>query len=302
MTSAHRGDADSANETLTSLEFVFIMHLMKEMLEITDLLCQALQCRSQDILNAMNLVSSTKAPLQIFRDDKWDALLANVKSFCEVRNIDVSNINAPYIRRRGWARDHQDDFTVEHYCRVDIFYVAIDSQLQELNGQFSEHAVELLNLSSALDPRDVSETFRIDDICRLVENFYLQDFKDQEKIQLRMQLHYYEHNVVQHADYKKLSTNSKLCQWLVRTNKSTIYQLVYRVITLVLTLPISTATTEQSFSAMKIVKSTLCNKMEDEFLTDSLLVYIEKEIAENFTTESIIEDFQDMKERRVSLW
>ncbi|XP_028054567.1 zinc finger MYM-type protein 1-like [Camellia sinensis] len=295
-TSAQRGDANSAYEILTSFEFVFILHLMKEMLEITDLLCHALQCQSQDILNAMNLVSSTKALLQKFRDDKWDALLANVQSFCEVRNIDVPNMNAPYIRRRGRARDHQDDFTVEHYYRVDIFYAAIDSQLQELNGWFSEHAVELLNLSSALDPRDMSETLRIDDICQLVENFYLQDFKDQEKIQLRMQLHHYEHNVVQHVDYKKLSTISELCQWLVRTNKSTIYQLVYRVITLVLTLPVSTATTERSFSAMKIVKSRLRNKIEDEFLTDSLLVYIEKEIAENFTTESIIEDFRDMKD------
>ncbi|XP_028112903.1 zinc finger MYM-type protein 1-like [Camellia sinensis] len=171
-TSAQRGDADSAYETLTSFEFAFILHLMKEILEITDLLCQALQCRSQDILNAMNLVSSTKALLQKFRDDKWDALLANVQSFCE---------------------------------------------------------------------------------------------------------------------------------WLVRTNKSTIYQLVYRVITLVLTLPVSTATTERSFSAMKIVKSRLRNKMEDKFLTDSLLVYIEKEIVENFITESIIEDFRDMKERRVPL-
>ncbi|XP_028065386.1 uncharacterized protein LOC114268406 [Camellia sinensis] len=262
------------------------------MLEITDLLCQALQCRSQDILNTMNLVSSTKAFLQMFRDDKWDALLANMKSFCEVRNIDVLNINAPYIRRRGRARDHQDDFTVEHYCRVDIFYAAIDSQLHELNVQFSEHAVELLNLSSTLDPRDVSETFRINDICWLVEKFYLQDFTDQEKIQLRMQLHHYEHNVVQHAYYKKLSTIFELCQWLVRTNKSKIYQFVCRVITLVLTLLVSTATTERSFSAMKIVKNRLRNKMEDKFLTDSLLVYIEKEIAENLPQSQSLKTFE----------
>ncbi|XP_028077598.1 zinc finger MYM-type protein 1-like [Camellia sinensis] len=43
-TFAQRGNADSAYETLTSFEFVFILHLMKEMLEITNLLCQALQC------------------------------------------------------------------------------------------------------------------------------------------------------------------------------------------------------------------------------------------------------------------
>ncbi|XP_028127119.1 uncharacterized protein LOC114323658 [Camellia sinensis] len=144
----------------------------------------------------MNLVSSTKALLQKFRDDKRDVVPANVKSFCEVRNIDVPNMNARYIGRRGRARAHQDDFTIEHYYRVDIFYVAIDSQLQELNGQFNEHAIELLNLSSALDPRDLFETFRMDDICQLVGKIYLQDFTNQEKIQLRMQLHHYEHNVV----------------------------------------------------------------------------------------------------------
>ena len=41
-------------------EFFFILHLEKETMEITDKLCQALQSQSQDILNVMHLVSSTK--------------------------------------------------------------------------------------------------------------------------------------------------------------------------------------------------------------------------------------------------
>ena len=51
---------------------------------------------------------------------------------------------------------------------------------------------------------------------------------------------------------------------------------MYRVVTLILTLPVSTATTERSFSAMNIVKTTLRNKMKDNFLSDCILVYIEK--------------------------
>ena len=66
-----------------------------------------------------------------------------------------------------------------------------------------------------------------------------------------------------------------------------------------LTLPISTATTERSFSAMNIVKTRLCSKIEDDFLSDSLIVYIEKEIAEKISTKSVIDDFRDLKERRV---
>ena len=105
-TLSQRGDADSAYEAMTSFEFVFILHLMKEIMEITELLCQALQCQSQDILNAMHLVSSTKALIQKLRDVGWDALLTKVKSFCEARNIDVPDLNARYVARRGRAR-HQ---------------------------------------------------------------------------------------------------------------------------------------------------------------------------------------------------
>jgi hypothetical protein len=63
-----------------------------------------------------------------------------------------------------------------------------------------------------------------------------------------------------------------------------------------LSLTISLATIERAFSAMKIVKTSLRNKMEDDFLTDSLIIYIEKEITEKFSIDSIIDDFCDMQE------
>jgi hypothetical protein len=129
----------------------------------------------------MHIVSFAKACIQQYRDDKWDVLLANVKSFCNKRNIDVPDMNARYDERRGQAHNQQADFTIEHHYQVDIFCAAIDSQLQELNRRFSEDAVELLILGSALDPRVARDSFRIDDICRLVNKFYLQDFTDHEK-------------------------------------------------------------------------------------------------------------------------
>ncbi|KAG5533129.1 hypothetical protein RHGRI_027375 [Rhododendron griersonianum] len=48
-------------------------------MEITDLLCRALQHKSLDILNVINLVSITKALLQTLREDGFDHLLMNVK-------------------------------------------------------------------------------------------------------------------------------------------------------------------------------------------------------------------------------
>ena len=135
-----------------------------------------------------------------------------MKSFCEARNIDVPYINARYVARRGRARHQQDEFTIEHHYRIEVFYATIDSQLQELNHRFSEHVVELLILSSALDPRNAYESFRGDDICKLVDKFYSQDFTENGKMQLKMQLYHYEYNVVRHSYFKKLSNVSNLCQ------------------------------------------------------------------------------------------
>jgi hypothetical protein len=89
-------------------------------------------------------------------------------------------------------------------------------------------------------------------------------------------LQHYELDVPNHPKLKSMSSIADLCQGLVETGKSTIYPLVDMLIRLILTLPISTATTKQVFSAMKIVKTRLRNRMEDDFLANYLIVYIEK--------------------------
>ncbi|XP_020258339.1 uncharacterized protein LOC109834726 [Asparagus officinalis] len=258
-----RADATSIYDEMILFDFVFILHLMSEIMGITDFLCQTLQRKSQDISNAMELVSSTKRLLQELMDDKWDNLLEKVKSFCVARNINIPDFSAQYVDRRRRAYGHQD-ITIGHHYRVDFFYDAINSQMQEINACFSEDATELLMLSSALNPQNVSAALRIQDICKLVGKFYAQDFTSEGKESLKMQLKHYEHNVVKGPDFKTLSTISELCQWLVKTNKSTTYDLIFRVIVLVLTLPVSTATAERSFSAMNIVKTRLRSKMEDD--------------------------------------
>ncbi|XP_026444567.1 uncharacterized protein LOC113344893 [Papaver somniferum] len=211
---SQRSLAYGAYENMTTFEFVFILHLMKKTMEITDLLSQALQYQSQVIVNAMELVSSTKALLQNLRDDGPDDLISEVRAFCATRNIDVPNFNSNYvllIRGLG-ARHHSSTFTImEHYC-VDIFNAAIDAQLSELNSRFNEETMELLILSSALDPREGQKSFRVDDICRLVDKFYPKDFTEQEKLHLKIQLRHYERSVVSSEEFKNLRNVYSLCE------------------------------------------------------------------------------------------
>ncbi|XP_050248602.1 uncharacterized protein LOC126695841 [Quercus robur] len=183
-----RGDAEGAYQVLTSFEFILILHLMKEIMGITNVLCQALQQQSQDLLNAMHLVSTTKSLIQKLRDDGWEPLLASVISFCEQHEIDIPDMNARYTKGRGRYRRQDDNLTMEHHFRIGIFTVAIDFQLQELKSRFCELTTELVILSSALNPKDAFRLFKIVDICNLVKKYYPQDFTEHEQELLESQL------------------------------------------------------------------------------------------------------------------
>ncbi|QHO08166.1 Zinc finger MYM-type protein [Arachis hypogaea] len=202
--------ADSAYNTLTSFEFVLILHLMKDMMGITDILCQALQKQSQDIVNAVQLVHSTKTLIQSMRDDRWEELLKNVKSFCEQHDILIPDLTASYVARQGRSRHQKDHITVEHYFRVEIFLVTIDKQLQELNSRFNDQAMDLLSLSSTLKPKDAYKNFDIAKISTLVDSYYPEDFTEQEKINLPFQLQHFILDVRQHPEMKNLSTIHEL--------------------------------------------------------------------------------------------
>ncbi|TYG65428.1 hypothetical protein ES288_D06G184600v1 [Gossypium darwinii] len=188
---SQRGNAHNAYNRLRSFELYLILHMMNEVLGITGNLCQALQRRSQDILNAMSL-------------------------------LDFPDMNAQYIV--GRSRNKKEDVTVEHHYQVDIFFATINTQLQELKSRFNE-------------------------------NFYLEDFSQQEKERLPYELKHYELDVCKHPYLRKILILSKLCRSLVESGKSVMYPLVDRLIRLILTLPVSTASSEHTFSAIKIVKT-----------------------------------------------
>ncbi|XP_027099167.1 uncharacterized protein [Coffea arabica] len=151
----------------------------------------------------MHLVSSTTKLLKNFRDLGWDDFLVKVKLFCEQHQIDIPCMNAQYIARRGRSRSHYDEISVEHYYRVDIFLATIDYQLQELHSRFNDYTVELLILSTALDPRNGFMLFKIDDICKLAEKFYPNDFMEQELVRLRIELQHFELDIPNHPELQE---------------------------------------------------------------------------------------------------
>jgi hypothetical protein len=70
---------------------------------------------------------------------------------------------------------------------------------------------------------------------------------------------------------------SELCQWSVSTIRLSICQLVFQVVVLVFTLTVSSYFNyKTNIFIMNPYQNKLHNNIEDEFLTYSLMLYIER--------------------------
>ena len=173
-------------------------------------------------------------------------------------------------------------------------------QLQEFGDRFSEVSTELLKNIAALSPCDSFSQFNVSNLLALGK-LYPYDFDRMEMIALEKELNMYYVIVRQDERFANLSGIAELARLMVDIKKHKTYPLVYRLLKLALVLPVATATVERCFSAMKIVKSDLRNKIGDEFLNAALICAIEKEALLNVTNDDVINQFQKMKSRRTQL-
>jgi hypothetical protein len=88
---------------------------------------------------------------------------------------------------------------------------------------------------------------------------------------------------------------------MVEIGRDPVFPLVYRLIELVLLLPVATTMVERAFSAMKIIKTELRNKMGDYWLNNLMVIYIERELFKGLDLQNINKAFQKKKDRQMQL-
>ena len=155
------------------------------------------------------------------------------------------------------------------YILLKFNFQVIDIISREMENRFSETNSELLTCIASLDPRNSFLDFDHAKLLRLAQ-FYPNDFSLMDQELLGTQLNNFIFDVRSDKHISELKNIGELAIKMVKTRRHTAYPLVYRLIELALVLPIATATVERVFSAMKIVKSDLRNRMGDEWLNDSM--------------------------------
>ncbi|XP_075077354.1 uncharacterized protein LOC142164081 [Nicotiana tabacum] len=248
-----RDKAKGYLSTCQTFEVDFMLHLMRDVLGITNELNTSLQKNEQDIANVILFIEVAKKRLQKLREEECDSLIDKI----------------------------------------------IDWQVQELNARFNEATTNLLVGVACLNPVDSFSSFDINKILMMTE-LYPDDFDENIMLTLKNQLETY---IVDIRDVDERFSNLQglLSETLVKTKKYLNYPFVFRLVKFALLLPVVTATVERTFSAMKLIKNELRNRMDDEFMSGYLVPYVERKIFNTISDETIMNTFQEMKTRRGQL-
>uniref|UniRef100_A0A8R7Q025 TTF-type domain-containing protein n=2 Tax=Triticum urartu TaxID=4572 RepID=A0A8R7Q025_TRIUA len=291
-----QGGARGLLKNMECFEFVFIMLFLINLLSNTSHLSQALQTKNQNIVEAMRLILDVKESLQSMRDNGWEYLFCQAKNFCETHGIDVPNMD-DLVGAMGQSVRTKNKVTRLHYYKVSTFNVAIDATITEMNHRFNEVSTELLDCMSCLNPANNFSKFNVDKLIRLAE-IYDEDFTEADRLMLGVDLPRFLMNIRRSEEFNGCRDVSTLARLMVETMKHTSFQLVYRLIELTLILPVATSSVERIFSAMKIIKTDLRNKLSDDWLNDLMVCYCEKEIFRSIPDDQIMIQFQKMRDRK----
>ena len=271
-----------------SFEFVFMTRLLFNVLGYTYDLSRCFRIFRDDfIANAIDFIGSSNNELYtLCGNDEWDTFLKDVTAFCGKHDIKVpsmDDIYEPVLRSKGSFRKVKNI----HRYRVEIFRSVFDGQFQEFNDRFDKVNTDFLLCAASLDPAKSFYHYDKDKLLKLAR-FYPKDFSRKDLSQLPIHLTRFIADMREDERFRDVKSFVELSVMLVETKKSLKHPIVYKLLKLVLVLPIATATVERVFSAMDLVMNKLRNRVGEQLLYDCLVTFIERDVFMQVKDEALV--------------
>jgi hypothetical protein len=313
-----RAEAKGLLLQLKSATTVFLLHFFDVSLGMTHSLSMHLQSKYAQFSQAYALVQATIASIKNMRnEDYFQQLLLGVKNACVKNNIDVeyfeNNGNCERERRikkmskslkdsfvlTTLGKRHYDDVEInenENSKRVDqlkrILFEIIDKMCSEMERRFTGNE-ELLLTCDTLQPN--SNLFMNAEQMTKVSNNYQFLGIDSAKLSCEVTV----------AKQMLINMNVKNLENVFKSlfQMKLAFPNLIKICQFVLTLPVSSASAERSFSTLKRVKTYLRSCMSDMRLSHLCMLSIERELSKDLVEcpDAAVNYFASMKDRRLHL-
>lgn len=239
--------------SILDIEFVISLFVLNKGFSIGLPLSKFLQKSNIDLKLAVQLANDTQKELQELRthaDDVFKEIFEEVKVVAEKFDIEIK---IPRLTKKQTNRCNIPLNTPEQYYRASIFIPYLDKFITELEEKFNVHRSILSGFDSLF-----RKNGPIEDIL-ILSNKYIEDLQNDGS-----------QNQIIEAEYKLWQR--KLMQTTEKPNNAleamamcnqSIYPNIFKLLQILVTLPVSSATNERTFSNLKRIKTYLRNSMSE---------------------------------------
>ncbi|KAL4153397.1 hypothetical protein QTP88_001230 [Uroleucon formosanum] len=258
-----KNTSSSANQlhfVINNFEFQITIQIISTVFAVSLPLSKLLQTPGFDLSHVINMADNSINVLKEMRknvEKDFKLIFERAEIFCKNSNINIS------LPRRVGKQVHRDNTpvtTLEEYYKVTIFIPYLDTFITMISDRLLKHK-SLLKSFNCLFPikeKDNSDTFE-NDITGLVKK-YSQLLPSFSPLLVIAELKLWWTSL---QNLSKIPSN--LSELLNNCNEND-YPNVYKLLKIVATLPITTATAERSFSTIRRLKTYLRNTMAENRL------------------------------------
>lgn len=281
--------SSKASALLTSMkqsDFIISLVSASELFILTLALCKQLQQINCDLVEAIINVDHV---LDVVKEKRKNAEVSFNDIFTRSEEIAKTlevEVNLPRLNKRQVHRSNIPHTSTEEYYRRSIFIPFLDDFISQLEERFINHRSTISGLQQLL-PIYVN-TIEFDDIKESVK-FYLDEY---EVRSCEGEF------LIWQNKCKKLDVKPRNVLDTLLICSEDFFPNINSLLKILATLPISTATTERSFSTMRRLKTYLRCKTGQERLSGLALLNVHRDIILN--PADVISKFME-KNRRMNL-
>ncbi|KAJ8027872.1 Zinc finger MYM-type protein 1 [Holothuria leucospilota] len=306
-----------------SVSFVTHLEVLMTLLSHSQALSETLQASDTNLGNAVTMINTVLSIVEETRASGWPDLVQGITQICEENNIPTM----PQPKRRRKQREFEDSVLMSPTghrnqpegessadilddLRVNIFLPILDAFKSEMTRRFSVSNIAIMRgVDGLLSPSSVN--FLKHDAVGPFVDLYA-DSLDVDNRLLKAEMAMARQIILNDNEQKDPDTSEPPGRNITHSFSSMEKLIPFanlpnlrKATQLALTLPVSSAVCERSFSAMKYIKNYLRSTMSNQRLSDLGVIYVSggrsKELQKN-PVEVVKKFSQREKRTRIQLF
>ena len=247
-----------------------------------------------DIITATSIVKGCLNYIISYRNTGYICAVSSAKKIAETLNVETSfKPKRHRLTKRQFQYESLDNYepTPEEEFKRDFFYCLIDTSITSIQSRFEQLESHKNTWGFLYNIYDLPEHDTLVKHCMDLHNTLKNDING---VDLCVEL---EH--IKTLLPKDVSSPKAVLEYMLQSNTSDLFPNTWISLRILLTIPVTVASGERSFSKLKLIKTYLRSTLGDEKLTSLAILSIENEIAQRMDFSEIIKNFAKSKARKV---